>query len=122
MMLFLLFWSAVTFLFGFASSTAAVLVLGISMAVGNGAAWGMAYPFTTELYPTAIRGAATGWATGFGRAGGMVAPLAVGFLIQAGAGPVWIFGLLAAAPALCILVLFGLNKETTGRALEEISG
>ena len=121
MMLFLLFWSAVTFIFGFASGSVGILSLGILMAVGNGAAWGLAYPFTTELYPTHMRGGATGWATGFGRAGGIVAPVAVGFLIQAGAGPVWIFSMLAAAPALCALVLFGLKQDATGRALEEIS-
>jgi putative MFS transporter len=89
--------------------------------MGNGAAWGLAYPFTTELYPTRMRGAATGWATGFGRIGGIVAPLVVGALIAARSGNALIFSLLGAAPALATLSLAGLRQSTTGRTLEEIS-
>jgi len=114
-------WSVSVFLFGLSADPASVLFWGFFMAVGNGAAWGMAYPFTTELYPTRMRGAATGWATGFGRLGGTIAPLVVGVLIQAQAGNVVIFSLLAAVPLLSALVLVGLRQETTGRALEEIS-
>ncbi len=117
---FVLCWCAATFLFGFAASPAAILTLGVLIGVGNGAAWGMAYPFTTELYPTRIRGAATGWATGIGRVGGMAAPLLVGLLLQMGVGNAWIFALLAGVPSLSVLGLLGLKRETTGRALEEI--
>jgi len=115
------FWSASVFLFGLSANPASVLFWGFLLAVGNGAAWGMAYPFTTELYPTRMRGAATGWATGFGRLGGTIAPLVVGALMQADAGNVAIFSLLAVVPLLSSLVLVGLRQETTGRALEEIS-
>jgi putative MFS transporter len=115
------FWSAAVFLFGLSANPASVLFWGFLLAIGNGAAWGMGYPFTTEQYPTRMRGAATGWATGFGRLGGIIAPLVVGSLIQAGAGNAAIFSLLAAVPLLSSLVLLGLRQETTGRALEEIS-
>jgi putative MFS transporter len=119
--LVIVFWSACVFLFGLSAQPASVLFWGVLLAVGNGAAWGMAYPFTTELYPTRMRGAATGWATGIGRLGGTLAPLVVGALMQTQAGNVAIFSLLAAVPLLSSLVLFSLRQETTGKSLEVIS-
>ncbi len=114
-------WGLAVILFGFSASPAGVLLWGFLLSMGNGAAWGLAYPFTTELYPTRMRGAATGWATGFGRVGGIVAPLVVGALIAARAGNALIFSLLGAAPALATLSLAGLRQSTTGKTLEEIS-
>jgi putative MFS transporter len=114
-------WGLAVILFGFSASPAGVLLWGFLLSMGNGAAWGLAYPFTTELYPTRMRGAATGWATGFGRIGGIVAPLVVGALIAARAGNPLIFSLLGAAPALATLSLAGLRQSTTGKTLEEIS-
>ncbi|MEJ5201964.1 MAG: MFS transporter, partial [Anaerolineales bacterium] len=84
LILFLTLLAGSAFLFGFAHTLPLVMILGFLLTVCNGAAWGMAYPFTTELYPTRIRGSATGWANGFGRLGGVVAPYLVGMLIQGG--------------------------------------
>jgi putative MFS transporter len=98
-----------------------VLIIGFTLMVFNGMAWGLAHPFSSELYPTSIRGTATGWATGIGRLGGVVAPVVVAWVMQAGGGMTIIFSILAAAPALTMVVLAGLKQETTGRSLEEIS-
>ncbi|HEX9012154.1 MAG TPA: MFS transporter, partial [Anaerolineaceae bacterium] len=118
---FLVLWGISVFLFGLSAGPASLLFWGFLLAIWNGAAWGVAYPFTTELYPTRIRGAATGWASGFGRTGGILAPWLVGVLIQASSGSAVIFALLGAVPALTSLALAGLRQDTTGRALEEIS-
>ena len=117
----IVFWGIAVFFFGMSRGPAAVLGWGFLLAVGSGAAWGLAYPFTTELYPTRMRGFATGWATGVGRVGGILAPYLVGVFIQAGIGEGAIFGMLSAAPVLAALSLASLRQETTGRALEEIS-
>ncbi len=119
---FLLLYAAAAFLFGISASPAGVLLWGFLISFCNGATWGMAYPYTTELYPTRIRGAAVGWATGIGRSGGIVAPILIGALIQAGAGSGVVYTILAAEAALTTLVLIGLRQETAGKALEEISG
>lgn len=122
LVLFLTLLAGSAFLFGFAQTFPLVVILGFLLTVCNGAAWGMAYPFTTELYPTRIRGSATGWANGFGRLGGVAAPYLVGMLIQGGVGRLGIFAILAAAPLLTTLILAGIRQTTTGRSLEEIAG
>jgi putative MFS transporter len=119
--LFMVGWGISAFMFGFSHSTAATLIWGFLVATGNGASWGMAYPVTTELYPTRMRATATGWASGFGRVGGIVAPFVVGMLIQVGAGNPVIFTLLGIVPAGSTLVLLALSQRTTGRTLEEIT-
>jgi MFS transporter, putative metabolite:H+ symporter len=121
MVAFLVFWAGALVMFGFSAAPAAILFWGFLLAGGNGASWGLAYPFTTELYPTRMRGTATGWATGFGRAGGILAPLVIGYLIQSGVPNTLIFILLGASPIVATLGLIGLRQSTTGRALEEIA-
>jgi MFS transporter, putative metabolite:H+ symporter len=108
-------------LFSLSGITSWILTIGFLLMVFNGMAWGLAHPFSSELYPTSIRGTATGWATGIGRLGGVVAPMVVAWVIQAGGGMTFIFSILAAAPMLTMIILAGLKQETTGRSLEEIS-
>jgi putative MFS transporter len=108
-------------IFSLSGSTAWILTIGFLLMVFNGMAWGLAHPFSPELYPTSIRGTATGWAAGIGRLGGVVAPIVVAWVIQAGGGMTIIFSILAAAPMLTMVILAGLKQETTGRSLEEIS-
>ncbi len=111
-----------TVIFSILSTSSWVLPVGFMLMVFNGMAWGLAHPFSSELYPTSMRGTATGWATGIGRMGGVVAPLIIGWVIQAGGGMMITFSILAAAPAVAIVALSGLRLETTGHSLEEISG
>lgn len=110
-----------TVLFGISQTDAWVLVMGFLLMVFNGMVWGIAYPFSSELYPTRMRGAATGWATGIGRLGGVAAPLMVAWLTQAGGSIFHVFLMLACALFVTIFVLNGIKLETTGRSLEEIS-
>ena len=108
-------------LFSLSGTTTWILSIGFLLMLFNGMAWGLAHPFTTELYPTNIRGTATGWATGIGRLGGVVAPVVVAWVIQAGGGMTIIFSILAAAPIMTMFVLAGLKQVTSGRSLEEIA-
>jgi MFS transporter, putative metabolite:H+ symporter len=108
-------------IFSLSGNTAWILTIGFMLMVFNGMAWGLAHPFSSELYPTSIRGTATGWATGIGRLGGVVAPIVVAWVIQAGGGLTVIFSILAAAPILTMVVLSGLKQKTTGLSLEEIN-
>jgi putative MFS transporter len=110
-----------TFVFGFSEATTWVLILGFLLMVFNGMAWGLAHPYTSELYPTRMRGSAAGWAMGVGRLGGVAAPLIIGLIIQASGGIPFIFTILATAPILAMVTLAGVKTETTGRSLEEIT-
>lgn len=110
-----------TILFSLSQDNFWVMVMGFLLMICNGMAWGLAHPFSAELYPTELRGQATGWATGIGRLGGVIAPLLVGWVMQAGGGMLAIFTILAAAPAVTTLLVARMKKETTGRSLEEIN-
>lgn len=110
-----------TFFLGLSQTDAWVLIIGFLLMVFNGMAWGLAYPFSSELYPTRIRGSAAGWATGIGRLGGVAAPIIVGWIVQSGGSLPAVFSVLASAPLASALVLSTIKLETTGRSLEEIS-
>ncbi len=108
-------------IFSLSTQTAWVLIFGFMLMIFNGMAWGLAHPFSAELYPTSIRGSATGWGTGVGRLGGVLAPMVVAWIIQFNGSLTVIFTVLAAAPALTMVILAGLKQETTGRTLEDIN-
>jgi putative MFS transporter len=110
-----------TFMFGLSQQDWWIVSAGFMLMVFNGMSWGIAYPFSSELYPTRMRGKATGWATGLGRLGGVIAPLAIGWVVQAGGGISTVFTILAAAPMVSAVILSTIPLETTGRSLEEIS-
>jgi putative MFS transporter len=48
----------------------------------NLGAWGSVYPFTSELYPTKLRGKSFGLAEGIGKVIAVIAPLIFGALYQ----------------------------------------
>ncbi len=108
-------------IFSFSQNNLWVMVWGFVLMICNGMAWGLAHPYSAELYPTHLRGRATGWATGVGRAGGVIAPLLIGWMMYYGAGMVIIFCILAIAPMLAAFLTAAMKADTTGRSLEEIS-
>jgi len=110
-----------TLLMGIAQNDIWILTTGFLLMIFNGMTWGMAYSVSSELYPTRMRGAATGWAAGVGRLGGVPAPIIVGLIMQQGGSLSLVFDLLAVAPFLAIVVISTLRMETTGKSLELIS-
>jgi putative MFS transporter len=99
----------------------------------NLGAWGVTYGYTPELYPTRLRGTGTGSAAAFGRIGGILAPLAVGWLLVPGraaasgaaagdGGFTAVFAMFAAVLVAGASAVLLLGEETRGRTLEEISG
>ncbi|MGJ6980902.1 MFS transporter [Aestuariimicrobium soli] len=82
--------------FGFADSTATILVAGCFLSFFNLGAWGALYAVGPELYPTRLRGAGTGAAAAFGRIASMIAPLSVPIMLANGGLPT-IFTVFAAA-------------------------
>jgi len=118
---FFLLFGICSLFFGLADTPISLLFWGSLVGLCNGATWSLAYPFTTELYPTYNRGSATGWATGFGRVGGIVAPFLVGVLLQNGLENIYIFMLFAAVCVITTLAIGSLSFETKGRTLEEIT-
>ena len=110
------------YFFGQGSTAAVILIMGCLMSFFNLGAWGIIYTYTPELYPTHTRATGSGWAAGFGRIGGILAPLIVGQMIgklQMGTQVVFVmFALVLIIVAVDVVIL---GEETKGQSLEELS-
>ncbi len=99
-----------------------VVALGaVTAFFGAGAAGGALFTYTSEIYPTRFRGAGTGWAAGWQRIGGIVAPVALGSLLAAHAGAYIFFVAMAATLLVKGVTVLVLGVETRGKSLEQIN-
>ena len=102
------------------SSPTTLLMFGAAMSFFNLGAWGVIYTYTPEQYPTAIRALGSGWAAGFGRIGGMLAPMLVGVMLVQGIGMNMIFAMFASVFVLISAIVMALGVESKNKTLEEI--
>lgn len=109
------------YLFGQGSTAAMILILGSLMSFFNLGAWGILYTYTPELYPTRARATGAGWAAGFGRIGGILAPIIVGRMIGAQMGTQSVFLMFTGVLFLVVLNVLVLGEETKGRPLDELN-
>jgi putative MFS transporter len=98
-----------------------VVAGGALLSGGALAAWPVALAWASELYPTAIRGSAAGWAAGVSRLGSIAAPLVLGNLLVLGGGHALVIlpfavGLFAAV--VCVAIFAG---ETANQTLEDLT-
>lgn len=78
-------------------------------------------PYASEVYPTAIRGTGSGWATGMSRFGALTAIPVDGLLLSAGT-PLFVHQLVFGLPLLAAAVIMAaLGLETRRRRLEDIA-
>lgn len=85
----------------------------------NGTYAGM-YAYTPEVYPTAFRGTGMGVASAFGRVGGILAPLIIGFTfarIEFGG----VFFMITAVLVIGALAVALVGMRTSGKTLEQIT-
>ncbi|MBR3747483.1 MAG: MFS transporter, partial [Selenomonadaceae bacterium] len=106
---FLLMSGICAYFFGNAATADGILMWGAAMSFFNLGAWGVIYTYTPKLYPTAIRALGSGWAAGFGRIGGMLAPMLVGVLLAGGAQMNSIFLMFASVFAIISGVVLSLG-------------
>jgi putative MFS transporter len=118
--LFLLMSGVCSYFFGNATDPTNLLMWGAAMSFFNLGAWGVIYTYTPEMYPTSIRALGSGWAAGFGRIGGMLAPMLVGVLLANGAEMNLIFAMFASVFVIISAVVLGLGIESKQKSLEEI--
>lgn len=108
------------YFFGQGSSAAMILTVGSLMSFFNLGAWGILYTYTPELYPTRARATGAGWAAGFGRIGGILAPIVVGKMIGANMPTQSVFLMFAGVLILVAVNVLVLGEETKGRPLDEL--
>ena len=118
--LFLLMSGVCSFFFGNATSSETLLAWGAAMSFFNLGAWGVIYTYTPEQYPTAMRALGSGWAAGFGRIGGMLAPMLVGVMIAGSFGMNTIFLMFASVFVIISAVVLALGHESKQKTLEEL--
>ena len=117
---FLMMSGICSYFFGNAATSSELLGWGAAMSFFNLGAWGVIYTYTPELYPTAIRALGSGWAAGFGRIGGMLAPMLVGVLLVHGAQMNSIFVMFASVFVIVSIIVLSLGVESKKKSLEEI--
>lgn len=118
---FLLFSGVASYFFGHASTAATLMMWGSVMSFFNLGAWGVLYTYTPEQYPTAIRALGSGWAAGFGRFGGMAAPMMVGALLARSFGFASVFYMFAMVFAAVAVIVLSLGVESKQKDLESLS-
>ncbi|WP_305453851.1 MFS transporter [Bacillus mycoides] len=105
------------YVFGIADSLTALIVAGMLLSFFNLGAWGALYAYTPEQYPTTIRGTGAGMAAAFGRIGGILGPLLVGYLVASQASLSLIFKIFCGSILIGALAVVILGQETKQREL-----
>ncbi|PFJ15075.1 MFS transporter [Bacillus cereus] len=105
------------YLFGVADSLTVLIVAGMLLSFFNLGAWGALYAYTPEQYPTVIRGTGAGMAAAFGRIGGILGPLLVGYLVALQASLSVIFTIFCGSILIGVFAVIILGKETKQREL-----
>lgn len=98
-----------------------IVIGGCFLSAGALAAWPVALAWSSEQYPTQLRGTAAGWAAGVSRIGSSTAPLVIGQLLQlTGSHTIALlpFVLLLVAAVLSVAIF---AAETANRTLEELN-
>jgi MFS transporter, putative metabolite:H+ symporter len=108
------------YFFGQGTSVAMILIMGSLMSFFNLGAWGIIYTYTPELYPTRARATGSGWAAGFGRIGGILAPIVVGRMLGAQMPTQLVFLMFTGVLLLVVLNVVILGEETKGRPLDDL--
>ena len=106
--------SALTF--ALADSTALYVAALFFVGFFNLGAWGAVYPYTSELFPTRLRGSAFGMVEGVGKGAAIGGPYLFGYLIDATGSTTWSLAFVAAVMAVGGLVTL-VGRETRGQRL-----
>jgi putative MFS transporter len=107
---------------GAAHSASLLMPLVVLLLLGSGGIIAMLSPYTAEIYPTRLRGTASGIAAGSSKLGGIVAPPVAAWVLTVAPGFTAI-GLIVALPvAISAIVLALAGVETRDRGLEELTG
>ncbi|XWN53226.1 MFS transporter [Anoxybacillus flavithermus] len=105
------------YFFGNAESVAMLVTFGALLSFFNLGAWGALYAYTPEQYPTVIRATGAGMAASFGRIGGILGPLLVGYLVAQNVSMTMIFAVFCIAIFIGALAVLFLGKETKQQEL-----
>jgi putative MFS transporter len=112
----------VCLIWGTTSATVAVVILG-SMAqfFGSGLAGATLFAYASELYPTENRATGLGWAAAWQKAGGLVMPTTVGYVLAMTTGTYVFFAMFGVISLLAGVSALASTFETRGQTVEQIT-
>lgn len=105
--------------FGSSDSLLTLLIFGGGLNFFNLGAWGALYAYTPEIYPPLLRARGSGFASGFGRIGSIIAPYIVGFLISLQFDTAHIFWIFFAVLLVGALTVYAIGPETKTKVMAE---
>jgi MFS transporter, putative metabolite:H+ symporter len=100
------------YFFGSADAKMTLLLSGVFLSYFHLGVWGAIYAYTPEQYPDDIRATGSGMAASFGRIGGILGPLLIGYLVEANTSVTFIFILFSIAIIFSMLVVLIWGKES----------
>jgi putative MFS transporter len=100
------------YFFGTADSKTNLLLSGVFLSYFHLGVWGATYAYTPEQYPVEIRATGSGMAASFGRIGGIIGPLLIGYLVADEASIFLIFSIFGTAILLSMIVVLIWGKES----------
>lgn len=107
---------------GTTSATAAVVILGsIVQFFGSGLAGATLFAYASELYPTESRATGLGWAAAWQKAGGLVMPTTVGYVLAMHTSTYIFFVMFAAISLLAGVSALAATFETRDKTVEQIT-
>jgi putative MFS transporter len=101
-----------------AGSAGLFTLAAVAVSFFNLGAWGAVYPFTSELFPTKLRGKAFGLAEGIGKLVAVVAPIVFGAILAATGSVVTPLAVTMAVAIVGGLAVATLAPETKGMAFD----
>ncbi|MFD0049023.1 MFS transporter [Actinomycetes bacterium NPDC127524] len=112
---YLLGTAASAYFFGHAANLPSLITSGIFLSFFNLGAWGAMYAYTPEQYPTSFRGTGSGMAASFGRIGGILGPLAAGYLLEREVSVSAIFTIftISVFAGAAVVLIFGKETKNT---------
>jgi putative MFS transporter len=118
--LYLLLGGGSAYLLSNARSDTAITMAGFLLSFFMNGTYAGIYAYTPELYPTRIRTTGMGVASAFGRIGGMLAPIVIGYT-YARIGFGGVFSITTAVLLIGSLAVAFLGISTAGKSLEQIA-
>jgi len=115
---FLLVCAFTAYMFGNSTTDTEIYLWGCLMSFSNLGAWGVLYTYSPELYPTEARSTGVGMAAAFGRVGGILAPMVVGYMLSGPDKMPLIFMMFTAVLVIVAINMIVLGDETKQKVLD----
>lgn len=112
---------ATCLLWGAVSGTTAIVVLGsLATFFGSGIAGSTLFAYSAELYPTTLRATGLGWNAAWQKAGGLIIPAIIGYILAMHTSK-YAFFVLFAAISFAAGIAGLVTVETRGKTVEQIT-